>query len=63
MSSGIGLNESRNDARKGTVGTEKQALQGAISTKEIVQQLENVVQKQGGEIQSLGHRVRRKPGR
>ena len=49
MSSGIGLNESREAANKGIAGIEEQVLQAGSGTVETMQQLENVAGQQGGE--------------
>ena len=54
MSSGIGLDESKNDAEKGIADIEEQVLQKTSGTVDIVSQWQD-----NGEvsIQSLGHRV------
>ena len=54
MSSGIGLDESNNDAEKRTASTEEQVLQKKSGMVDTVPQLEKVAGQQGGEDSILG---------
>ena len=54
MSSGIGLDESNNDAEKRTASTEEQVLQNKSGMVDTVPQLEKVAGQQGGEDSILG---------
>ena len=54
LSSGIGLDESNNDAEKKTANTQEQVLQKKTGMVDTVPQLEKVAGQQGGEDSILG---------